>query len=203
MTHRSPTPRSARAPRALGLPRLALVLGALVAGAGAPGRPAAAGAPEGAALSQPNVPARGMQAVDLQVRVPGRYALFATSKQGTALELVDRAAGPLAADGYAGERNGRVDTWLGAGEYRLRLRSLPDGEGEARVEARPYEERNPSLNLPFGAVVELLRKISPHSFASFAFCASLRTFSASALFVITIADTRRRSGSLYRSTFAS
>lgn len=156
MPHRSPAPapRPARAPRALGLSRLALVLGAVVAGAGAPGRPAAADAPAGAALSRPSVPARGLEAVDLHVYTPGRYALFATSPQGSALELVDRAAGPLAGDGFAGERNGRVDAWLAAGDYRLRVRSRADGDGEARVEARPYEEQNPPRNLPFGTSLE-------------------------------------------------
>ncbi|MDP2313981.1 MAG: hypothetical protein Q8P41_13825, partial [Pseudomonadota bacterium] len=110
-----------------------------------PGKAASAKAPaEPAAivLSAATVPAVGARHVQLEVARFGRYALSATSAQGTAVQLVDRMAGPGEVVGAPGSRNGRLDAFLERGEYRLRVLSDLAGTGEARVEARPFVEVN-------------------------------------------------------------
>ncbi len=93
-------------------------------------------------LSAPTVPATGAHHVHIEVDRFGRYALSATSAQGTAVQLVDRMAGPGEVAGVAGSANGRIDAFLERGEYRLRTISDRAGSGEARVEARPFVEVN-------------------------------------------------------------
>ncbi len=104
-------------------------------GAGAPGGPE-----EVVRLSATTVPATGTHAVDLSVTRFGRYAITATSPQGTAVQLVDRMAGPGETRGEPGVANGRVDAFLERGEWRVRAISDRAGTGEARIEARPFVE---------------------------------------------------------------
>src|SRR5205823_7032933 len=60
-------------------------------------------------LSRTTVPARGRQEAILAVPAFGRYAVTVASPQGTALQLVDRIAGPGQAQGTTGKTDGRLD----------------------------------------------------------------------------------------------
>jgi hypothetical protein len=94
------------------------------------------------ALSTASVPAAGRQEALVTISAFGRYALTATSKQGTALQLVDRMAGPGETRGAAGSANGRLDVLLDRGEYKLVTYSHNKGTGEAKLEVKPFLERN-------------------------------------------------------------
>ncbi len=77
-------------------------------------RPAGA-APETARLSASTFVATGVHEAILSVPVFGRYAITVKSAQGTALQLVDRMAGPGDVQGAPGGRDGRIDAFLARG----------------------------------------------------------------------------------------
>lgn len=101
----------------------------------------------GASLSHDSVPAAGCQEAILSVSRFGRYAVTVTSPQGTALQLVDRMAGPGELRGEAGERDGRLDAFLDRGEYKIVAFSHAKGTGKARLETHGFRERNPASPL--------------------------------------------------------
>ncbi|MES2638038.1 MAG: hypothetical protein V4850_01090 [Myxococcota bacterium] len=148
-----PGPSSTAYPRAATILCATTLLFAAPAAAVAPASKSPASAPGSAVapaadagpitLSTPTVPANGAQDVGVQVARFGRYALSATSPQGSAVQLVDRMAGPGEVAGTPGGKNGRVDAFLERGEYRLKVLSDKAGTGDARVEARPFVEVNP------------------------------------------------------------
>jgi uncharacterized protein len=113
-----------------------------------PAIPAAAGsapAKPAAAVPLPTLghsilPARGAAETLLTVPVFGRYAVTVKSDQGTALQLIDRMAGPGPVDGIAGARDGRVDAFLDRGTYKLRLAADPRGTGDAELTVRGSTE---------------------------------------------------------------
>lgn len=84
------------------------------------------------------VPAAGLQAVDIEIPALGRYSISALGGQGSVLTLVDRMSGPGATDGVIGERNGRIDTFLDAGAYRVRVLSDLQGRGDVRVQVHAF-----------------------------------------------------------------
>ena len=94
----------------------------------------------GVTLDHSIFPARGENEALLSVAGFGRYAITVKSDQGTALQLVDRMAGPGAVQGIAGARDGRVDAFLDRGTYKLRLASDPKGAGDAEVTVKPSTE---------------------------------------------------------------
>ena len=118
---RSLRSNSARPSVVAGAACLALGVIALAPRAGA--APSAAKAPptEPAPIrtSADTVPATGTRSVDLTVARFGRYALSATSAQGSAVQLVDSMSGPGEVSGEPGRSNGRVDAFLERGAYRL------------------------------------------------------------------------------------
>ena len=73
----------------------------------------------------------------------GRYSVMVKSDQGTALQLVDRMAGPSPVDGSAGHGDGRIDALLDRGQYKIRLFSDARGSGDAELSVVPSVERNP------------------------------------------------------------
>ena len=89
-------------------------------------------------LDRALVPARGRQTATLQIPAFGRYAIRVESKQGTAVQLVDRMAGPGTVAGRPGESDGRLDLFLDRGEYRL----ITDGSPQR---LRRREARRPGL----------------------------------------------------------
>src|SRR2546425_13125612 len=95
-------------------PAVGLLLGLAAA-------PALAAPPAEPTLSRASVPARGRQEAILTVHAFGRYAVTVASPQGTALQLVDRIAGPGQAQGTTGKTDGRLDVFLDRGEYQVEI----------------------------------------------------------------------------------
>src|SRR5213596_2002250 len=81
-------------------------------------------------LSRITVPARGRQAVTV------------ASPQGTALQLVDRIAGPGQAQGTTGKSDGRLDVFLDRGEYQVVAFAPEKGSGDAQLKVRDFTEQN-------------------------------------------------------------
>src|SRR5687767_6678505 len=71
----------------------------------------------GAKLTRTKVPATGRQESLLEVQRFGRFALTVESKQGTALQVISKMAGPGPVSGAAGEANGRIDGFYDRGTY--------------------------------------------------------------------------------------
>ena len=95
-----------------------------------------------ASLSQARVEASGRREVILNVREFGRYAVLVKSANGSAVQLIDRMAGPGTLHGRPGEANGRIDAFLDRGEYKIVVWSHELGTGEAALEVHPFVERN-------------------------------------------------------------
>ena len=93
-------------------------------------------------LSRTTVPARGRQEVILTVPAFGRYAVTVASTQGTALQLVDRIAGPGQAQGTTGKSDGRLDVFLDRGEYQVVAYAPEKGSGDAQLKVRGFTEGN-------------------------------------------------------------
>jgi len=102
--------------------------------------PAGAAAQDGVSLERTVVPATGIEASVLTAERFGRFAVFAESTQGTAIQVVDRMMGPGPVYGSPGAENGRVDLFLERGEYKILAHSHRDGSGEARLSVVPFED---------------------------------------------------------------
>jgi hypothetical protein len=101
-----------------------------------------AASPPGPTLDRASVPARGRQTAILTIPAFGRYAVRVESRQGTALQLVDRMAGPGEVAGRAGETDGRLDLLLDRGEYQVVTTGDRRASGEAKLDVRPFVERH-------------------------------------------------------------
>jgi uncharacterized protein len=107
--------------------------------------PAAVGSGgDGTGLAKTLFAAQGDNETLLSVGTFGRYSIMVKSDQGTALQLVDRMAGPSPVDGSAGHGDGRIDTFLDRGSYKVRLHSDPRGSGDAELSVVPSAELNPT-----------------------------------------------------------
>lgn len=92
-----------------------------------------------AAVPQPAAPGLVSSARLFSVERFGRYSVAAVSPHGTALQLVDRMAGPGAEDGVAGKRDGRVDLFLGPGAHKAILTAPQKAETPVELQVRPFE----------------------------------------------------------------
>jgi hypothetical protein len=97
-----------------------------------------------AALTQNAFPATGTHETILTIQKFGRYAIAVSSSQGTALQLVDRMAGPGDMSGSPGATDGRIDAFLERGSYKIRLIADPRGAGTAKLTVTPSMEMQPS-----------------------------------------------------------
>lgn len=97
----------------------------------------------GARLERNKFPSRGRQETILRLAAPGYCRLEAKSPQGVRLVLVDRMAGPFAASGITGERDGRMDLLLEAGEYKVLLLAPGQGTGEISLSTSLFQEAQP------------------------------------------------------------
>jgi hypothetical protein len=95
-----------------------------------------------ARLEQSSLPAAGVQKTLLHVTRFGRYSILAVSKQGTALQLNDRMAGPGAIEGKEGEQDGRLDAFLERGQYQVIAYGHRRATGTVRIELHPFTEQN-------------------------------------------------------------
>ncbi len=98
-------------------------------------------------LDQSSFVAAGYHETLLHIAEPGRYSIQTHSQQGTAVELVDRMAGPVVSDGIVGEQDGRLDVFLDKGIYKLRLYSHKNGKGEVILDVFPFQEVQPGTQL--------------------------------------------------------
>jgi hypothetical protein len=78
----------------------------------------------------------------LQVTGFGRFSLRIESAAGSALQWVDRMAGPGPKHGQIGEKDGRIDLLFDRGEYKIRTFGHPKATGEARVVVHGFVEKN-------------------------------------------------------------
>ncbi len=121
--------------------RQALVLCAMALSA--TGWNAAPAAPA-ASFDQPSVTATGTHETILSIPAFGRYAITVSSPQGSALQLVDRMAGPGDVQGVAGAQDGRIDAFLERGTYKIRVIADAHGTGTARLSVAPFTELQPA-----------------------------------------------------------
>jgi hypothetical protein len=98
--------------------------------------------PPPAQLEKSILPAAGRQKTLLNVTRFGRYSILASSKQGTALQLVDRMAGPGRIEGTVGEQDGRYDAFLERGQYQVVTHGHKRATGTVQIDLRPFVERN-------------------------------------------------------------
>jgi hypothetical protein len=96
-------------------------------------------------LEQAVLPAAGTQQTLLSTPGFGRYAVLVRSRQGTALQLVDKMEGPGAVVGVAGERDGRLDLFLDRGTTKLLVHGHDAASGEVEIEAHAFDELNSGL----------------------------------------------------------
>lgn len=101
------------------------------------------------------LPAAGEQQAVLTVGEFGRYAVWAESREGVALQLADRMVGPGPAAGRAGGEDGRLDVFLDAGDFRLITEGDTAARGEVHLEVRAFTELHspPLPMLPEYAVI--------------------------------------------------
>jgi hypothetical protein len=116
---------------------LALLLCAEVAVAAEPSR-------RDGLVHKPVVTARGRDRSEITVEAFGRFAIFAQSKTGVELQLVDKIAGPGATSGSAGRVDGRIDQFLDRGQYLVLTKGDDRARGEAKLELRGFQEVNAS-----------------------------------------------------------
>ena len=103
--------------------------------------PLTATEPPAAPTVQPGrVPAAGRHSALATAFAFGRYAIAAASKQGVALQLVDRMAGPGVVRGTPGEADGRLDVFLDRGQVKLLVEGHPAASGEATLSVREFTE---------------------------------------------------------------
>ncbi len=116
----------------------------------APSSPAAAkptATPPSSGAAKPDktlFPAKGSNETLVTVGEFGRYSMAVKSDQGTAIQFVDRMAGPSGVDGSAGHLDGRIDAFLDRGQYKVRLLSDPRGAGDAELSVIQSVELNPT-----------------------------------------------------------
>ncbi len=93
-------------------------------------------------IENASLPASGSHQTQFSVSRFGRYSVAARSRQGIAIQLVDRQAGPGAWVGQAAEKDGRIDAFLERGEYRIRTRGAVRNSGEVKVDVRAFTEKH-------------------------------------------------------------
>jgi hypothetical protein len=98
--------------------------------------------PSDASLDRTSVPANRKSKVHLSVKSFGRYGITATSKQGVAIQIVDKIAGPGPVTGIAGVQDGRIDAFFDRGTYRVVATGDSKAKGDAKLTVHPYRELN-------------------------------------------------------------
>jgi len=88
------------------------------------------------------LPATGPQETLINISEFGRYSVQATSEQGTAVQIIDKMAGPSTWQGLAGSKNGRIDHFFDVGQYKLKIKSHQKGEGMVAIKAAAFTELN-------------------------------------------------------------
>jgi len=129
-------------------------------------------------ISPQRIPAAGQQQAILHIPELGRYAIMIDSKQGVAIQIVDKMSGPGNIAGSAGETDGRLDLLLDAGAYKIVTRGHDNAAGDALLSVKPFRELAPeaaprpllsqewiSASLDDFEQISFWFKIEDHSFA--------------------------------------
>ena len=106
--------------------------------------------PPAAILVPTTLPAQPVAHATLTVSVPGRFTLAAHSRSGVALQLVDMLTGPSTIVGQAGAADGRLDTLLDVGTYRLRVFAATGATGPVSLTVTPFHDAAPPRATPGG-----------------------------------------------------
>jgi hypothetical protein len=93
------------------------------------------------------LPARGKQSTILNIQKFGRYAVLVESDQGTALQCIDRMAGPGDIAGRTGEQDGRLDLFLDRGDYKIITHAHENGNGDSTLSVHNFTELH-AENIP-------------------------------------------------------
>jgi hypothetical protein len=101
-----------------------------------------AAAAEQSAFDSAAFPAAGKHRKVINIATFGRYSVQVKSAQGAALQLVDRARGPGAVAGVAGNADGRVDDFFDRGEVLALVTGLEKATGQLQVSAHSFTELN-------------------------------------------------------------
>ena len=109
---------------------------------------AAAAAQADAVLTATQLPAQEETATLLTVRSPGRFSLAAHSSTGAALQLVDMLSGPGDIAGDAGVQDGRIDTLLDTGTYKLRVFAAKTAHENISLSVTPFRDAAPAQPVP-------------------------------------------------------
>ena len=104
--------------------------------------------PGAAAIDQASLAAAPNAETLLHVTSPGRFTIRAKSDSGAALQLVDIMTGPGEEAGVAGAQDGRIDTLLDTGTYKLRVRSAAAASGRVALGVTPFHDAAPPAALP-------------------------------------------------------
>lgn len=101
-----------------------------------------AGSAAAAIIDQSILPANGRQETITRIPNFGRYALISQSAQGTGLRYINRMSGPSPIHGKAGEGDGRIDSFLDIGEYKLVTYASDKGSGDVKLAVQSFTEVN-------------------------------------------------------------
>ena len=71
---------------------------------------------------------------------PGRVAISTHSSSGVALQLIDMMTGPGEQMGVPGVGDGRIDTLLDKGTYKIRVFGAKGASGKVELKAQSYQE---------------------------------------------------------------
>ena len=93
-------------------------------------------------LGKNKLPANGRQETLLDIPAFGRYSIMTQSDQGTALRYINKMSGPSDISGNPGLEDGRIDTFLDIGEYKIITYADDKGSGDVRLIAKPFIEVN-------------------------------------------------------------
>lgn len=153
-------PPTSAAPAPTAQPTPAATFAAPQPAAGLPDIPAGA-----ATLDRSQFPTAGETDALLHVTTPGRFAVIAKSPTGTALQLVDMLTGPGERQGYPGKQDGRIDTLLDTGTYKLRAFGAQGATGSTTLSLATFAPAGPTLLAPgYQSVALTLRDLQSQSF---------------------------------------
>ncbi|MBN1524598.1 MAG: hypothetical protein JW904_08950 [Spirochaetales bacterium] len=100
-----------------------------------------------AALDKTEFALSDIHETHLNVTERGRYSVQVKSATGTRIELVDRMAGSLVADGTTGKKDGRLDIILEEGEYKILLFPDLDSGASAKLSVHSFTEEHPGVKV--------------------------------------------------------
>lgn len=93
-------------------------------------------------ISQSTLPAAGRHTSLMTVSAFGRFSVSTSSKQGVAVQLVNKMSGPGPVHGQAGAEDGRLDLLLDRGTYQIVTYGDERASGKVALTAKAFDELN-------------------------------------------------------------